>query len=193
MFDDKKALIVVYKDELVLNQLKKYVETNDDEKDGTIVGTKDGTVSIIPWNEKYWAKQKEAGIIGSKILLIGDVNGADKLSPVIDIKYNQYGIKYGWAGNQALLQVNSKVLLNRKLYDQFLSEFRKEMLPEKEKGNVVKTIAKKGGITLLFGLIGLGISFAVDFFSDQNKVKQQQLLFGVSKLYKNDLADFINE
>ena len=40
MFETKKTLIIVYKDELLLNQLRKMIETKDD-KDGEIVGTRD--------------------------------------------------------------------------------------------------------------------------------------------------------
>lgn len=43
MFETKKTLIVVYKDELLMNQLKKLVETNDDIDD-KIVGTKDNSM-----------------------------------------------------------------------------------------------------------------------------------------------------
>lgn len=39
-FNETKTLIVVYKDELLANQLKKMVETKND------------SVSIIPWEEK---------------------------------------------------------------------------------------------------------------------------------------------
>ena len=61
MFDEPQKLIVVYKDELVLNQLRKLIETNDDREDGEIVGTEDGTVAVIAWDEKMWLEQKKAG------------------------------------------------------------------------------------------------------------------------------------
>lgn len=38
-FETKKTLIVVYKDELLMNQLKKMVETHDDDAQG-IIGTR---------------------------------------------------------------------------------------------------------------------------------------------------------
>ena len=37
MFNEPQKLIVVYKDELVLNQLKKLIDTNDDAENGTVV------------------------------------------------------------------------------------------------------------------------------------------------------------
>ena len=192
MYDEPQTLIVVYKDELALNLLKKFVETNDDDtKNGKIVGTEDGSITIVSWDEKMWLEQKKAGNIDSKVLFIGNIKGTDKLAPIIDVKYDRWGVKYGWAGKQAILQVEGTALIKRENYNAFLEEFTKEMLPKKDEEKLPVKIAKKGGITFLFGLIGLGASFIVDFFIDQNKVKQQQLLFGVVKLYKNDLERFM--
>ncbi len=61
MFNEKKTLIVVYKNELMLNQLKKLVETNDDGEGDNIVGTRDGSVQIVAWTESVWKDQKKAG------------------------------------------------------------------------------------------------------------------------------------
>ena len=41
-YADPKTLIVVYKDEMLVNQVRKMVETKDDEGEEDIVGTKDG-------------------------------------------------------------------------------------------------------------------------------------------------------
>ena len=117
MFGTKKTLIVVYKDELLMNQLKKMVETHDD-KEEHVVGTKDDSVSVVSWTEKVWLANKKAGNIQGKILFLGDIKGTDKLIPVIDVKFDKYGVKYGWAGNQAALFVEQKSLIDRKVYDE---------------------------------------------------------------------------
>lgn len=129
MFGTKKTLIVVYKDELLMNQLKKMVETHDD-KEEHVVGTKDDSVSVVSWTEKVWLANKKAGNIQGKILFLGDINGTDKLIPVIDVKFDKYGVKYGWAGNQAALFVEQKSLIDRKVYDEFLCELDKLPVPE---------------------------------------------------------------
>lgn len=49
-----KTLIVVYKDELLANQIKKLVETNDDNGTNEVVGTRDNSIKIVSWNEKTW-------------------------------------------------------------------------------------------------------------------------------------------
>lgn len=155
MFIEPKTLIVVYKDELILNQLKKLVETNDDDKEtGTIVGTEDGSITIVAWDEKMWLSQKKAGTVEDKVLFIGNIKGTDKLEPVIDYKFDKWGIKYGWAGKQALILVDEYAVGKKEDYEAFLAEFKKQTLPEKKKEKTPVKVAKKGGIAVLFGLVG---------------------------------------
>ena len=64
---EPKTLIVVYKDELLVNQLKKLIETKDDGDENAVVGTTDGSVQIVAWTEKVWLEQKKTGHITSEI------------------------------------------------------------------------------------------------------------------------------
>lgn len=134
MFGTKKTLIVVYKDELLMNQLKKLVETHDDNEDG-IVGTRDDSINIVSWTEKVWLGNKKAGNLQGKILFLGDIKGTDKLIPVIDVKFDRYGVKYGWAGNQAVVYADLKALTNRDDYDAFLETLSDMPIPEMLKAN----------------------------------------------------------
>ena len=129
MFETKKTLIVVYKDELLMNQLKKMVETHDD-MDNDVIGTRDDSINIVSWTEKVWLGNKKAGNISGKILFLGDVKGTDKLIPVIDVKFDDSGVKYGWAGNQAVLYVEPKALINREGYDAFLEKLSDLPVPD---------------------------------------------------------------
>lgn len=141
MFETKKTLIVVYKDELLMNQLKKMVETRDDSEEG-VVGTRDDSINIVSWTEKVWLGNKKAGNIQGKILFLGDIKGTDKLIPVIDVKFDECGVKYGWAGNQAVLCADPKSLTDRKAYDDFLNKLSELPVPaflKTMKKNVVST------------------------------------------------------
>ena len=141
MFETKKTLIVVYKDELLMNQLKKMVETHDDNDEG-IVGTRDDSINIISWTEKVWNGNKAAGNIQGKILFLGDIKGTDKLIPILDVKFDDYGVKYGWAGNQAVLFADPKILSDRQKYDEFLGKLSELPVPDflkNMKDNVVST------------------------------------------------------
>ena len=99
MFEDKKTLIVVYKDEMVLNLLKKKIESNKDP------------VQVVSWDEKMWRSQKKAGNIDDKVLFIGHVKDVDALLPHLDMKFNRWGIKYGWSGNQAVIAIDASLIL----------------------------------------------------------------------------------
>lgn len=133
MFGMTKTLIVVYKDEMLMNLLKKMVETNDDTDEQEVVGTKDGSINIVSWNEKVWLANKKAGNIKDKVLFLGDIKGTDKLVPVIDVKLEEYGVKFGWAGNQAVLCADIKSLSDRVQYLKFIEELTELPVPEKIK------------------------------------------------------------
>ncbi len=126
----KKTLIVVYKDEMLMNQLKKLVETNDDNAEGQVVGTTDGSINIVSWEEKVWLNNKKAGNIKDKVLFLGDIKGTDKLIPVIDVKFDECGVKYGWAGNQAVLYADAKALNSRDMYSAFVERIKDYPVPD---------------------------------------------------------------
>lgn len=141
MFGMAKTLIVVYKDEMLVNQLKKMVETKDDASDEEVVGTRDGSINIVAWNEKVWLGNKKAGNIKDKVLFLGDIKGTDKLTPVLDVKFAEYGIKFGCAGNQAALYVDESIATDRDKYMEFIAKLSELPVPEmiKEAKNVKMT------------------------------------------------------
>lgn len=198
-FNEPQTLIVVCKDEMLINQLRKMVETKDDESEDSIVGTRDGSVKIVAWTEKIWLEQKKAGNIESKVLLIGDVKGVDKLTPVLDIKFEDCGVKYGWAGNQAVIAIDPKALKKESDYNAFLEKLQAMPVPEiiKKNQNIdhIDTASKVmavGGIGLIFGLFaGIGAGVVMSVFSNKTAVKQQMLFYGVLNIYNNHLEEFM--
>lgn len=125
-----KTLIVVYKDEMLMNQLKKMVETNDDIDGNHIVGTTDGSINIVSWSEKVWLGNKKAGNIKDKVLFLGDIKGTDKLIPVVDVVFDEYGVKFGWAGNQAILFTDLKPVNKTEDYRLFIDKLSTLPIPE---------------------------------------------------------------
>ncbi len=130
MFGLEKTLIVVYKDEMLMNQLKKLVETHDTVNSDRVSGTVREPFNIVAWTEKVWLGNKKAGNIKDKVLFLGDIKGTDKLIPVIDVVFDNYGVKYGWAGNQAILYSESKALNDREAYISFLNTIAELPIPE---------------------------------------------------------------
>ena len=193
------TLIVVYKDELLVNQIKKLVETKDDTDSNTTVGTKDGSVNIVSWTEKVWLDQKKAGNINNKVLFLGDIKGIDKLIPVLDVKFDKFGVKYGWAGTQAVLSVDPQAIAKKEDYDAFLQNLNSLPVPENLKAKVENTpTPAKVGVTIaaLLGIVPAGIASAVmfskDAFKNKKVVKQQMLFYGIINLYVNHLEEFMN-
>ena len=219
MFTASKPLIVVYKDEMILNQLKKLVESKDDTSE-KIVGSKDGSINIVAWTEKVWLANKKPGNIQGKILFINDIKGTDKLIPVLDVKFNEYGIRYGWAGNQAILYVNSKELIERSYYLNFISELSKLPIPEmykqpkntkikvidenredlqsEQQDNDCKNLFLKAKEQLAKGVNQIekaGIKVAMnaeDYLRDKNYLVTQMLFYGIVHLYNDGLDEFMN-
>lgn len=195
-YSEPTTLIVVYKDEMLVNQIKKLVETKDDEDAENTVGTKDGTVNIVSWTEKVWLEQKKAGNINNKVLFLGNIKGVDNLIPVIDVKFNEFGVKYGWAGTQAVLCVDPKAISKKEDYISFLQKLAALPVPEKFKITTEVTSApskKSARIVAFLGSVASEItSLAKDVFTNKKAVKQQMLFYGIMNLYANHLEEFMN-
>lgn len=130
MFDISKTLIVVYKDEMLVNQFKKLVESSDYSDEQQAGNMQVDPINIVSWTEKVWIGNKKAGNIKDKILFLGDIKGNDKLIPVVDVKFNEYGVKYGWAGNQAVLFADVRAINNNEKYLDFLEKLSDSPVPE---------------------------------------------------------------
>lgn len=219
MFNTKKTLIVVYKDELLMNQLKKMIETRDDVESGT-VGTKDDSINVVSWTEKVWLGNKKAGNIQGKILFLGDVKGTDKLIPVIDVKFNDCGVKYGWAGNQAVVHANPEKLTSREQYNEFLKKLFNLPIPSFLKSEIVSTdteeseeniekeqnekheastflnTAKKAfeaGAEAVEKVIKQVLVKSEEIFRNKTLMKRQMLFYGAVHLYNDGLERFMNQ
>ncbi len=193
---DKKLLVVICKDELLLNEIRNLVETNDDT-DGTIVGTADNSIKIIPWTEKTWKNNAaDERLNHAKILFVGDIEGTETISPLVETKFEKFGVSYGWTENKAILTANQKVLEDRKNYAEFLKELKSLPLPESAKntektGGKIKAISAVVG-TLLLGPIGTAGALMGTHAKDKKNLIQQMLLYGIINLYNNDLEFFMN-
>ena len=218
MFEIKKTLIVVYKDEMLINQLKKLVETRDDTEEG-VIGTRDDSINIVSWTEKVWLANKKAGNIQGKILFIDDIKGTDKLIPVVDVIFDECGVKFGWAGNQAVVYAEPKALTTREDYDAFLEKLSALPVPsflktakeritasgtdreaeeaadgEETKGSIFK-VTRKAISTVADAAEKIGTQVASkteEVFRNKPLMKRQMLFYGVVNLYNYGLEKFIN-
>lgn len=206
MFEEPKKLLVVYKnkDEVALNQLRKLIDTKDDEEGGRVIGTRDGSIKVVSWNEKTWLDNKKAGNTGDlddKILFLGDIKGVNKLIPTLDKKDCGHGVYYGFSGKQAVIMVDGMKISSPKAYASFLGDLKKicdvETVNKKlhfdlnNVGNTAKSGIKSAVIAAISPIVGVGVAVS-DVISDNKTCRIQQLLYGVAKLYYDDLDDFMN-
>ena len=198
MFSTAKTLIVICKDEILTNQLRKLVET-DDDIDDRIVGTKDDSVKIVAWTEKVWLDQKKAGNIDSKVLFIDDIKDTDKLRPVLDIKFDDCGVKYGWAGNQAAIFSDTDALKDEETYNTFMEKLNALPVPDVIKNKKAASVGAKKrigltGIGLLLGPVGaVGVNLLASMYADKKAVKHQMFFYGILNLYNNHLEEFMQQ
>ena len=129
MYYEPKTLIVVYKDEMLANQMKKLIETKDDT-DGGLTGTRDSSINVVTWTEKIWLANKKAGKITSKVLFLGGIKGVDSLIPVVDVKFEKHGVRYGWAGNQAVIYADPGEIKTIDSYYAFYNELKSMPVPQ---------------------------------------------------------------
>ena len=220
MFGNEKTLIVVYKDEMVLNQFKKLAESRNRDQEYL---ANHPELNIIAWNEKTWLNNKKAGNIRGKILYLGQLKGTKELIPVIDIKFQKYGVCFGWAGNQAVLYGNRKNFKTKEEYLEFVSALNECSVPESIKEPInatfgeendsemqtdeevvepIETENKKGLFSKLKNGIGKGITLAKEKSSDlidgwdnltrsKKAVVRQMLFFGVDNIFKDGLDEFV--
>lgn len=179
---DSKTLIVVYKDEMLLNLVKKLIETKAPGEEES------PEIKIVSWTEKAWLAQKKEGNLDSKVLFLGDIKGTDKLIPVLDIKYCEHGVQYGWAGTQAVLFATPKEISKHDEYEAFMTELRTMQVPAVIKGNDKKknTIEDQPQVE--------EVSEDVDISESEEKApaEQKKGLLAKAKNFFDDSVDSVN-
>ncbi len=115
-----KKLIIVCdeKTEQYANYLRQLISTNDD-KDGEVVGIADGTVEAAVWLEKEYLANKAKVSSNEHILFIGDNKTSKSESSSMVVKFEKFGMQYGWLGKRAMMKVDNE-MLEPEAYDEFI-------------------------------------------------------------------------
>lgn len=185
---DRTTLIVVCKNKLLSNEIVKLIETEDDIDDQTIVGIKDGSVQTILWNEAAW-QEFHVKLTGTEKILIIDEIKNTKMLATQQIRFEKFGVRYGWDGNVARIEANPKALKSTNDYKQFLSSMSGMGISEKLKKNAKFKFdwATAGKLAVFPPLL------IADLLGEGKEVRQQQLLFGLYNFYTQDMNEFLNQ
>ena len=138
------------------------------------------------------------------MLFLGNIEGVKDLTPIIDVKFDKHGVKYGWAGSQAVLLADPMTIKRPEDYNAFLKDLNQYPLPDTLKGEdreVKETPAEAKAPTGFFAKLGNNIaktakkisSDAKDLIAVSDaKVKRQQYFLGINELCAKGLDEFIN-
>ena len=186
--EGKRNLAIVTKDELLYQQIKKLVETDDDESEEITVGTKDGTVRIVRWEEQKWLYRSKTETVDTKVIVIGDCKGTENGVKVMDVRFDGYGIRYGWIGNVAYIHADLRKIRGKGVYDAFLNELNAMPAPEVIKEDKKLRLNWKTGLKTALATPLM----AKDLYDDTYAVKRQMYFFGLIHFYYHDLEAFLN-
>ena len=102
-----KKLIIVCEEKLHRygDFLAQLISGNDD-KDGKIVGIKDGAAAAQVWTEKEYTSNAAQISSEQYLLFIGNSKLIKEKRYHMQKKYSEYGMNYGWLGKQAVLFVD---------------------------------------------------------------------------------------
>ena len=176
------------KDDLLFSEMRKLVETNDDEED-MIVGTRDGSVRIVRWDEKKWRFRRNANATSDKVIVMGDISGARNDIKLMEPKFERYGAKYGWIGGCAYVDADLRKIRGKYVYDTFLAEFNSLPLPAELKKDKKLRLDVKTGLKAALATPLL----AKDLYDDTYAVRRQMLFYGLIMFYYNHLEQFLEE
>lgn len=185
--------------------LAQLISLEDDTEENT-VGTKDGEVAAQVWLEKDDYKANSAQLSSSQyILFIGQDKLIKEKSSHMNMKFSEYGMKYGWLGKQAVLSVEKVVEADK--YESFIAYAQnyqqnvEQLIKSKDKqslkaGAAAGAVGAAGALAIIFPAtlapiaISAGVK-AVKKYTLNSKIKEQQYSCAVMKFYLDDLSKFL--
>ncbi len=132
----RKLLIVCEEDKRKYGDFLSQLVSLKDDKNGEVVGTKDGEVTAQVWVEKDYLSNAAQISSEQYILFIGTSKLIEEKRSHMTMAFSEYGMNYGWLGKQASLFVEG--VLDIKDYDAFV-DYALKIQPEAE--NYIKRIA----------------------------------------------------
>lgn len=213
MLGEKTTKLIIVCDEKTseyANYLRQLVSMKDDTSD-EIIGVKDGTVEVAVWLEKDYVANMATISSKEHILFIGENKVSKKETPSMSVKFDKFGMKYGWLGKRAMMMVSDSIK-DKETYEQFielcqgyehkieamsLERVRKyEEKDENEKGVVAFMKNKAATLAQLvvnpIGTAGIfGAVAGINMLKDRKKLRDQQYRALTSILYTDGLTEFL--
>ena len=171
----------------------------DDDTEETTVGTKDGEVAAQVWTEKDYNNNAAQMSSNQYVLFVGNSKLIKEKSSHMKTEFNEYGMKYGWLGKQAVLCVEKVVPL--KQYDEFIEfalayqeNVKSLVTKEKKAGKAALPVAlAAGALAWVAPIVAAPIAtWNIIGMSKRNKeIEKQQYNCCTMKFYLDGLSKFL--
>lgn len=192
--NQKTELMIVCDEKLreYANYLTALVGERDDVE-GSIVGTKDGTVSAAIYSPKQYLDTLPKITSNTHILFIGTFKEAKEQIKNVDLKFNKYGMHYGWLGKRAVMYIDDNILKKGE-YEEFLlfgKSYQKKF--EKATVNFINTLpgAVKWIGVFMPVVYPAAIYGLISGSKARKKVRDQQYRCLTIALYMDGLQKFL--
>lgn len=174
-------LIVVYSGigKIAADQLKKLVIQGNSYVENSI-GAEEGHINVIAMEEEAYLDNTKVGLYNDPVLFIDDVKCGKEIKPIAKPKKYGYGVICGFAGPQAVLTVNAKSIRKTEDYNKFVDELNTLTFQQ------ISKVPK--GFHAIVDTLGHGL---IGFQKRRKNEKKQQLIYGVTKFYNEDIRDFM--
>ena len=171
----------------------------DDDTDEATVGTKDGEVAAQVWTEKDYNNNAAQMSSNQYVLFVGNSKLIKEKGSHMNTEFNEYGMKYGWLGKQAVLCVEKVVPL--KQYDEFIEfalqyqeNIKALVTKEKSAGKAALPVAlAAGALAWAAPIVAAPIAtWNIISMSKRNKkIEEQQYNCCTMKFYLDGLRKFL--
>ena len=204
----KKLIIVCDKNtEMHANYLYQLISSSVERE---IIGIEDGEIDAVVWEEKHYISNKPTINIDNYVLFIGKNNSSKKEIKTMAVKYNKFGMQFGWRGKHGMLIVNDsedksendefKEYLQSKLgedkFEKYESNSGKE-ISVNEKILVATSILGRpltlGATSIIAGPLALGASILLNNTRQKYIEKNNKYTFLITIFFKEGLSKFIEE
>ena len=201
----KKELLLVYKDEFVVEYFRKVIEAMNQE-----LGEEDTPIDFIALSEKSWDLKKKTPPLDCKVVFVGAIKDMDALMCFIDTRYERWGIKYGFNPRYACILADTVFVKDKARYDAFMKDFNSnwdngEAAETSEETaiavDVTPTAADRkkaagkflgqAGLAIATGGASIAAQKALDYNKDITEKHQQLYMYAAGHFCSNYMEEFL--
>ena len=194
---DTRTLIIVCDDDQRKHAdfLAQLISLEDDSPE-SVVGVKDGSVAARVWSEKDYKNNSPTMSSNQHVVFIGNSKLIKEKRSHMMVKYDQYGMKYGWLGKQAVLSVDDVVGVEE--YDAFFTYAtgkqenverlieQKDLIPQERTEE-----EKRKGIPMALKKVPAMGLIAIKQLATNRRIEEQQYSCLTYVFYLNGLSEFL--